>query len=159
MRFDEQEKSSGEWDSNFYRDKLKRGLEQVHAGLGIIKTMEKLEAMEKMKAKVLQISYEPERDRLTWDGWALHCGQSMEVLLPDQLGGGTWRSVSFSTMTMDGTCPGICLVARGWSYPGVSLIGLWERGASKKTTRSTPRRFLLIMYNKLRKKKRARNKT
>lgn len=48
-----------------------------------------------MKAKVLQISYEPERDRLTWDGWDLHCGQSMEVLLPDQLGGGTWRSVSF----------------------------------------------------------------
>mgnify|MGYP006874339598 FL=1 len=47
MRFDEQEKSSGEWDSNFYRDKLKRGLEQVHAGLGIIKTMEELEAMEK----------------------------------------------------------------------------------------------------------------
>lgn len=95
MRFNEQEKSSGEWDSNFYHDKLKRGLEQVHAGLGIIKTMEELEAMEKMKAKVLQISYEPERDRLTWDGWDLHCGQSMEVLLPDQLGGGTWRSVSF----------------------------------------------------------------
>ena len=47
MCFNEQKKSSGEWDSNFYRDKLKRGLEQVHAGLGIIKTMEELEAMEK----------------------------------------------------------------------------------------------------------------
>ena len=47
MSFDEQGKSSGEWDNNFYRDKLKRGLEQVQAGLGIIKTMEELEAMEK----------------------------------------------------------------------------------------------------------------
>ena len=47
MSFDEQGKSSGEWDSNFYRDKLKRGLEQVRAGLGIVKTMEELEAMEK----------------------------------------------------------------------------------------------------------------
>lgn len=25
--------------------------------------------------KVLQIGYEPERDRLTWDGWDIHCGQ------------------------------------------------------------------------------------
>lgn len=27
-----------------------------------------------MKAKVLQIGYEPERDRLIWDGWDIHCG-------------------------------------------------------------------------------------
>ncbi len=37
-----------------------------------------------MKAKVLQIGYEPERDRLTWDGLDIHCGQGMELLLPDQ---------------------------------------------------------------------------
>lgn len=48
-----------------------------------------------MSRKVLQIGYEPERDRLTWDGWDIHCGHDMEVLLPDQLGGGTWRAVSF----------------------------------------------------------------
>ena len=48
-----------------------------------------------MKAKVLQIGYEPERDRLTWDGWDIHCGQGMEVLLPDRLDGGTWLVVSF----------------------------------------------------------------
>lgn len=47
MSFDEQGKSSGERYSNFYWDKLKRGLEQVRAGLGIVKTMEELEAMEK----------------------------------------------------------------------------------------------------------------
>lgn len=48
-----------------------------------------------MSRKVLQIGYEPERDRLTWDGWDIHCGQGMEVLLPDRLDGGTWRAVSF----------------------------------------------------------------
>ena len=35
-----------------------------------------------MSRKVLQIGYEPERDRLTWDGWDIHCGHDMEVLLP-----------------------------------------------------------------------------
>lgn len=47
MNCHEQEQSSWAGDSNFYLDKLKRGLEQVHAGLGITKTMEELEAMEK----------------------------------------------------------------------------------------------------------------
>ena len=37
-----------------------------------------------MSRKVLQIGYEPERDRLTWDGWDIHCGQGMDVLLPDR---------------------------------------------------------------------------
>lgn len=36
-----------------------------------------------MQRKVLQIGYEPERDRLTWDGWDIHCGQGLDVLLPD----------------------------------------------------------------------------
>lgn len=48
-----------------------------------------------MSRKVLQIGYEPERDRLTWDGWDIHCGQGLDVLLPDRLDGGTWRTVSF----------------------------------------------------------------
>ena len=29
-----------------------------------------------MGVKVLQIGYEPERDRLTWDGWDIHWGVS-----------------------------------------------------------------------------------
>ena len=53
--------------------------------------------------KVLQIGYDPEHDRLTWDGWEIHCGQSLEVLLPDRLGGGTWRHVSFEMPY--GICP------------------------------------------------------
>lgn len=43
-----------------------------------------------MSRKVLQIGYEPERDRLTWDGWDIHCGQGLDVLLPDRLDG--WAS-------------------------------------------------------------------
>ena len=35
-----------------------------------------------MSRKVMQIGYEPERDRLTWDGWDIHCGHGMDVLLP-----------------------------------------------------------------------------
>ena len=82
-----------------------------------------------MSRKVLQIGYEPERDRLTWDGWDIHCGQGMEVLLPDWLDGGTWRAVSFEYND------------EGWyirlpsgrykthmpGYPGVSPVGLWAR--------------------------------
>lgn len=71
-----------------------------------------------MSRKVLQIGYELERDRLTWDGWDIHCGQSMEVLLLDRIGGGTWRSVSFEYSD------------DGWYMPGyldVSPIGLWAR--------------------------------
>ena len=51
-----------------------------------------------MSRKVMQIGYEPERDRLTWDGWDIHCGQGMDVLLPDRLDGGTWRLYPSSTM-------------------------------------------------------------
>lgn len=47
MNYHKQEQSSGVGDSNSYLEKLRRGLEQVHAALGIIKTIEELEAMEK----------------------------------------------------------------------------------------------------------------
>lgn len=59
-----------------------------------------------MSRKVMQIGYEPERDRLTWDGWDIHCGQGLEVLLPDRLGGGTWRPSPLSTTLMGGICLG-----------------------------------------------------
>lgn len=48
-----------------------------------------------MSRKVLQIGYELERDRLTWDDRDIHCGYGMEVMLPDQFDCGTWRAVSF----------------------------------------------------------------
>ena len=35
-----------------------------------------------MQRKVLQIGYEPERDRLTWDGWDIHCGQGLDGVSP-----------------------------------------------------------------------------
>ena len=67
---------------------------------------------------MLQIGYEPERDRLTWDGWDIHCGQGLEVLLPDRLGGGTWRPVSFEYNAGGWYMPG---------QPGLSPVGLWAR--------------------------------
>ena len=69
-----------------------------------------------MSRKVLQIGYEPERDRLTWDGWDIHCGQSLNVLIPDKHGKGTWQLVSFEYNE------------NGWyipRWPGVSPVGLW----------------------------------
>ena len=47
MNFAKQGQPSGTGNSDFYLEKLERGLEQVHEGLGIIKTMEELEAIEK----------------------------------------------------------------------------------------------------------------
>ena len=40
-----------------------------------------------MKTNALQIGYEPEYDCLIWDGWDIHCGQGLDVLLPDWFGG------------------------------------------------------------------------
>lgn len=67
-----------------------------------------------MKQNVLQIGYDPKRNRLTWDGWDIHCGHSLEILLPS----GTWRAVSFEYNTSGWYIP--CL-------PEVSPIGLWAR--------------------------------
>ena len=86
-----------------------------------------------MVSKVLQIGYEPERDRLTWDGWDIHCGQGMDVLFPDRLDGGTWRAVSFEYNDDGCICLGILVC--------LQLACGQGSGTSKKTARSLPRRF------------------
>ena len=45
-------------------------------------------------------------------------GQGLDVLLPDRLGGGTWRPVSFEYNSEGWYMPG---------GPGVSPVGLWAR--------------------------------
>ena len=68
--------------------------------------------------KGLQTGYEPDRDRLIWGNWDIHCGQGMDVLLPDRIDGGTWQVVSFEYND------------EGWympRYPGVFPVGLWAR--------------------------------
>lgn len=75
-----------------------------------------------MVNKVLQSDYDSQRDCLTWDGWEIHCGQSLEVLLPDRLGGGTWRRVSFECNDDGWYMPG---------KPGVSPVGLWARESTE----------------------------
>lgn len=72
-----------------------------------------------MQRKVLQIGYEPERDRLTWDGWDIHCGQGLDVLLPDRLGGGTWQAVSFEYND------------KGWYMPGIPVCRRWACGLER----------------------------
>ena len=65
-----------------------------------------------MSRKVLQIGYEPERDRLTWDGWDIHCGQGMEDCFrigSMEAHGGLYPS---STMMRDGICLGILMYLR-----------------------------------------------
>lgn len=71
-----------------------------------------------MQGKILQIGYEPERGRLTWDDWDIHCGQSLDVLLPDQTGRVAWCPVSFEYKSSGWYMPG---------QPGVSPVGLWAR--------------------------------
>lgn len=71
-----------------------------------------------MEEKVIQIGYDPEKDRLTWDGWDIHCGQGLDVLLPDQHGGAAWCPVSFEYNSSGWYMPG---------QPGVSPVGLWAR--------------------------------
>ena len=93
---------------------------------------------------MLQIGYEPERDRLTWDGWDIHCGQGLEVLLPDRLGGGTWRPVSFEYNAGGWYMPG---------QPGLSPVGLWaERVMDEFGRNETVSLTLWVLSRKERKK-------
>ena len=64
--------------------------------------------------------YEPERDRLTWAGWDIHCGHGLEVLLPDRLGGGTWQAVSFEYN------------GDGWYMPGQLGCLRWVCGRARE---------------------------
>lgn len=71
-----------------------------------------------LETKIFQIGYNPERDRLTWDDWDIHCGQGLDVLLPDPIDGFTWQFVSFEYNS------------NGWympTQPGVSPVGLWAK--------------------------------
>ena len=92
-----------------------------------------------MSRKVMQIGYEPERDRLTWDGWDIHCGHGMDVLLPDRLDGGTWRAVSFEYNDEGWYMPG---------HPDVSPVGLWAR--ERQDYAGVPSRFMRKFVCRLR---------
>ena len=75
-----------------------------------------------MKRKILQIVYEPERDRLIWNGWEIHCGQGLEVLPPIRDGSAVWCPVSFEYNCSGWYMPG---------QPGVSPVGLWARESTE----------------------------
>jgi hypothetical protein len=74
--------------------------------------------MEIANYTVSQILFDEGSGKLTFDGWGIHCGQILEVLLPDQ-DGGRWEPVSFETSER-----------RGWYIPKhetFSPVGLWAR--------------------------------
>lgn len=76
--------------------------------------------MKKNLPKVLQIELDDTRNRLTLDGWEIH--SALEVLLPDRLGGGTWRKVHFSLQD------DVWVLSE---YPEFSAVGLFAREIEK----------------------------
>lgn len=103
--------------------------------------------MRKTLPKVLQIAYEPERDRLTWDGWDIHCGQPLEVLMPDRPLKSScrtgWTAVHGERSASSATPrAGICLATR--------TCRRWACGQGKLTdksgkSRGTPRLFFCLV--------------
>lgn len=72
-----------------YNEKLKRGLAQVRAGQGIVKTMEELERMaEETRFAQLQLPDPTDADphpRLLLEGRGIHAGECFTALFPDGL--------------------------------------------------------------------------
>ena len=93
-----------------------------------------------MVKKVLQIGYEPERDRLTWDGWDIHCGQGLDVLLPDRLGGAHGVRSPLSTTLKVGICLGALASLRWDCGPGRA-----RTAKSKPASKETPA-FSCFLY-------------
>lgn len=64
-----------------YKEKLERGIAQVRAGQGIVKTMEELESMaEETKIAQLQLPDPTDADphpRLLLEGWGIHAGEGL----------------------------------------------------------------------------------
>lgn len=68
-------------------------------------------------AKIQQIRYNEETDRIEANGRGIHCGDCLEVLLIDQNGSPLWKAVSFE-YNDKWYIPG---------QPGISPIGLFAR--------------------------------
>ena len=70
-----------------YKEKLERGIAQVRAGQGIVKTMEELERMaEEMRIAQLQLPDPADTDphpRLLLEGRGIHAGEWFLALFPD----------------------------------------------------------------------------
>jgi hypothetical protein len=72
--------------------------------------------------KIQQIRYNEETDRIEFDGYGIHCGDCLEVILIDDTGAPYWQAVSFEAHGTGGLnnfyMPG---------HKGINPIGLYAR--------------------------------
>ena len=124
--FDEDNPELAEEDLKGFhpKGKLGRGLAQVRAGQGIVKTMEELERMAE-EAKIAQIQLPDSADadphpRLLLDGRGIHAGEWFSALFPDG-----WHDVTLE-VSWEPTGPG-CWYISTLGFEDVCPIGMIEK--------------------------------
>ena len=124
--FDEDNPELAEEDLKGFhpKGKLGRGLAQVRAGQGIIKTMEELERMAE-EAKIAQIQLPDPADadphpRLLLEGRGIHAGEWFSALFPDG-----WHDVTLE-VSWEPTGPG-CWYISTPGFEDVCPIGLFVK--------------------------------
>jgi len=123
--FDEDSPELTEEDlKGFHRRKLERGLAQVRAGQGIVKTMEELERMaEETKIAQIQLPDPADADphpRLLVEGRGIHAGEWFSALFPDG-----WHDVTLE-VSWEPTGPG-CWYISTPGFEDVCPIGLFVK--------------------------------
>jgi hypothetical protein len=107
-----------------YIGKLERGLAQVRAGQGIVKTMEELEHMaEETRFAQLQLPDPADADphsRLLLEGRGIHAGESFTALFPDG-----WHDIILE-VSREPTGPG-CWYISTPGFRDICPIGLFVK--------------------------------
>lgn len=104
--------------------KLEKGLAQVRAGLGIVKTMEELERMAD-ETKIAQIQLPDSADadphpRLLLEGRGVHAGEGFTALFPDG-----WHDITLE-VSWELTGPG-CWYISTPDFKNICPIGLFVK--------------------------------
>ena len=107
-----------------YKEKLERGIAQVRAGQGIVKTMEELERMaEEMRIAQLQLPDPADADphpRLLLEGRGIHAGEGFTALFPDG-----WHDITLE-VSWEPTGPG-CWYISTPGFRDICPIGLFVK--------------------------------
>ena len=107
-----------------YKEKLERGIAQVRAGQGIVKTMEELESMaEETKIAQLQLPAPADTDphpRLLLEGRGIHAGEWFSALFPDG-----WHDITLEVRG-EPTGPG-CWYISTPGFSDICPIGLFAK--------------------------------
>lgn len=107
-----------------YEEKLERGIAQVRAGQGIVKTMEELERMaEERRVAQLQLPDPADTDphpRLLLEGRGVHAGEGFTALFPDG-----WHVITLE-VSWELTGPG-CWYISTPGFRSICPIGLFVK--------------------------------